>query len=110
MLMGLHWILGFFGSASFGRTVESRIRSRIGAAFMVIFLSIEYWLFQFLARPTLRWSIVGALLAVVVLWSFIMTAFTDPGTPSCAEWREWYLKYGMKERLKNAELEDQPKE
>lgn len=96
-LMGIHVILGLLGSATFGSRLSSRVLAKVGAAIMIFFLGVEFVLFQFVARPSLQWCIVGVLLSGFVLWSFLMTAFTDPGTPSCQEWQLW-----SKERMQES--------
>jgi len=87
--MAIYMVLGCLGSASFGKHLFNRILSRVGAICMIFFLCIELWLFQFVAHPSRTCSLIGVLLSGLVLWSFLMTAFTDPGTPSSPEWQHW---------------------
>lgn len=94
VVLGVYVILGMLGSASFGKQLYARVLSRIGAVIMVAALAAEFWLFQCLCRPALHWRITGAALAGLVLWSFLMTAFTDPGTPASPEWLTWCEAHG----------------
>lgn len=58
---------------------------------MIVILAIEFWLFQHVAQPSPLWRVIGLLLVMMVLWSFIMTAFTDPGTETTPEWTAWKI-------------------
>jgi len=97
VIMAVYLVLAFLGSASFGKQLLSRVLSRIGAGIMLAILAVEFCLFQFVARPAAHWSVLGMLLSGLVLWTFLMTAFTDPGTPASPEWRAWHAKHGSDE-------------
>lgn len=109
LFMGVYVIFGLIGSASFGKKLHSRVLSRIGAFIMVAALACEFWLFQILCRPALQWRLTGAVLAGLVLWSFFMTAFTDPGTPDSPEWETWCAKHASAPINDDIKKEAQPK-
>lgn len=78
------------GSAAFGMDRFRRAAALIQAHIMLLVLAGEWYVFQFMCghRAMLSTSIAATLVALIA-WSFLKVTFTDPGTPSSPEWRNW---------------------
>eukprot|EP00927_Polykrikos_kofoidii_P013362 TRINITY_DN15820_c0_g1_i1.p1 TRINITY_DN15820_c0_g1~~TRINITY_DN15820_c0_g1_i1.p1 ORF type:complete len:420 (-),score=40.12 TRINITY_DN15820_c0_g1_i1:50-1309(-) len=78
------------GGATFGERALARWASRFSACVMLVLLGVEWYVFEVVCRPENPvWRALGALILVLILWSFFLTAFTNPGTPVSDDWQAW---------------------
>ena len=46
---------------------------------------VYHWMIQ----PQVYLAVLFNFTWLMAMWSYIQTAFTDPGTPKCPEWQDW---------------------
>jgi len=56
---------------------------------MLGFFSFEFWCYNFVTEPLLAFRCLFNLAFFLLCWSYLATAFLDPGTPESAEWKAW---------------------
>lgn len=60
---------------------------------MLGFFGFEFWCYNFITEPLLVARIIFNTFFFLLCWSYLATAFLDPGTPECNEWEAWLEKY-----------------
>lgn len=89
-LVGIISLVFMAGGASFGREAFARWAARASAAVMLSLLLAEWYVFQFMCAPaTSESTAMAAALVFLIAWSFLRTAFAEPGTPVCDAWKLW---------------------
>mmetsp|Transcript_116778 Transcript_116778/g.341911 ORF Transcript_116778/g.341911 Transcript_116778/m.341911 type:complete len:303 (+) Transcript_116778:145-1053(+) len=62
------------------------------AAFICLVVAIyvcEWLVYHLYCTPVVGWAVLFNATLALAVWSYLATAFTDPGTPACEEWQAW---------------------
>lgn len=52
----------------------------------------EWYIYQIACQPTILGTIFFNVFFILALWSYLMAACTDPGTPNSPEWKKWKVE------------------
>lgn len=59
--------------------------------------------YHWLVQPSVQWALFFNLTWILALWSYLQTAFTDPGTRNCPEWQDWSrVREGLSKHVEEA--------
>lgn len=72
-----------------GRYTISRQLSFASLGIVLAIYGWEWYVYSILSKPALGWAILFNICFGLAVWSYLMTAVTDPGTSRCAEWQAW---------------------
>lgn len=79
----------------FSRSVPQRWAANFSVVCVLAIYVAEWAAYHVLARPNACWALVFNTLLVLAIWSYLQTAFTNPGTADSEEWQEWaHVKKG----------------
>lgn len=87
-ILGAFLLLGFC-NAAFGKAMWKRFISRCCATVLLSLLCVGSYTFHTVCTQAWRSAVTFDLLLVMVGWSFIKTAFENPGTADSNEWLTW---------------------
>eukprot|EP00927_Polykrikos_kofoidii_P044614 TRINITY_DN38535_c0_g1_i1.p1 TRINITY_DN38535_c0_g1~~TRINITY_DN38535_c0_g1_i1.p1 ORF type:complete len:316 (-),score=24.38 TRINITY_DN38535_c0_g1_i1:269-1216(-) len=74
--------------------------------FLVICVYAAHWyVYHFSCEPDAIWAVVFNVLLLMGLWSYVQTYVTDPGTPTCPEWKAWFSSRTAEVEAKMSEAE-----
>lgn len=78
-------------SAPFGRKAVGQFSFVALLGLDLSMLTAEWYAFHHFCGPSASWQWIALfdVAMVLTLWSFLMTSFTDPGTPASPEWQAW---------------------
>jgi len=59
---------------------------------LVLAIYVGEWVaFHILWQPDWPYIVLFNTCMILATWSYVQTAFTDPGTPTCPEWEDWIM-------------------
>lgn len=72
----------------YGKYTYGRAAAKGSVSFVLSIFLFEWYVYHLEFNPT-HWAALFNFTFLLALWSYFRTAFTDPGTRACAEWRAW---------------------
>lgn len=76
----------------FAQNKAKRCCAQTTVCLMLGFFVFEWWTYNCVSSPTLASKIVFNAFFILLVWSYLATALTDPGTPQSPEWLAWAEK------------------